>query len=636
MRVGIRAKLVILLILVAGLPLVAALAVVLFAGSTSRIATAGDDLRANAVSEALARSDSLSDKYIGEIRQGANDCALLQILRSADKPMPKAEVDRLQSIWHAIPITSQPMAGILNNPISTKLHDLQLADAKINSMIVTDRFGQTVAATARTNNFYQADKDWWRQTYNNGSPRVYVPQINFGPESSNWAIELCVPVMDEGTFLGVIRAEIDMGRWLAELRFASTAYPVKPMFVSQDGWIIWRENETPFKKRVPQWHGPVATGGRGWRITKDGEMQGFAPVSIPETIRQYNVKAPQWEFVLYMPESTVLWPIYRRGIMVAGVVLAIIAVILLLGVWLAERSIVQRIRKLEMATRSVARGDFTHRIDDSWVGRRLLGSDEIDDLAHDFNEMVDRVQSSHDALSAANDLKVDFIRVAGHELRTPVSYMLGMSRLLKDSTDPGKLLYAVQSMGSKAKRLDEIIQAMFKLMPDQMAIGQLNYRDIVLAELLEEVYLDSFPFVEKRSQRLIIENDDPKIAIKADREKLRDIIENLVMNAIKFTPDQGIIHIRVNKQLGGFILIAVQDQGPGIPDAEMRHIFKPFFSGGDVLKHSSGEGFGKRGMGLGLAIVKYFVELHGGTVGVSTGPAGSIFTVSLPEQPPEA
>jgi signal transduction histidine kinase len=624
-----------LLILVAGLPLVAALAVVLFAGGTSRIATAGDDLRANAASEALTRSDSLSDKYIGEIRQAANDWALLQVLRSADKPMPNAEVDRLESMWHSIGPTSQPMAGILNNPISAKLHDLQLADAKINSMMVTDRFGQTVAATARTNNFYQADKDWWRQTYNNGSPQVYVPQINFGPESSNWAIELCVPVMDEGTFLGVIRAEIDVGRWLAELRFASTAYPVKPMLVSHDGLIISRENETPFQKRAPQWQGPIATGGRGWRITRDGEMQGFAPISIPDAVRQYKVKAPQWEFVLYVPESTVLWPIYRRGIVVGGVALAIIAVILLLGVWLAERSIVQRVRKLETATRSVARGDFTHRIDDSWIGRRLLGSDEIDDLAHDFNEMVDRVQSSHDALSAANALKVDFIRVAGHELRTPVSYMLGMSRLMKDSTDPGKLLYAVQSMGAKAKRLDEIIQAMFKLMPDQMAIGQLNYRDVVLAELLEEVYLDSFPFVEKRSQRLIVENDDPRITIKVDREKLRDIIENLVMNAIKFTPDQGIIHIRVSKQLGGFVLIAVQDQGPGIPDAEMKHIFKPFFSGGDVLKHSSGEGFGKRGLGLGLAIVKYFTELHGGTVGVATGPTGSVFTVSLPEQPLE-
>jgi signal transduction histidine kinase len=625
-----------LLILVAGLPLVAALAVILFEGSTSRIETAGDSLRASAASEAFARSDYLADKYVGEIHQLAQDSDLLQMLRSADKELPKAEQDRRDSIWHSIPLTSQPMAGILNNPVSAHLRGLLLADAKVNAMMLTDRFGQTVAATARTDDFYQADEDWWLQTYNKGSPQIYIPQINFGPESSNWAIEICVPVMEGKVFLGVIRAEIDMGRWISDLKFTSTAYPTKPMLVSTDGLIISRDNEKPFQNRAPQWSGPIAKGGQGWRVTKDGEMQGFAPISMPNLIGQYKVKAPQWEFVLYAPQSAVLWPIYRRGIMTGGAVLVLIAVIVLLGVWLADRSIVQRIKKLEMATRSVARGDFTHRIEDSWIGRRILGSDEIDDLAHDFNEMVDRVQSSHDALSAANDLKVDFIRVAGHELRTPVSYMLGMSRLLKDSTDAGKLLYAVQSMGAKAKRLDEIIQAMFKLMPEQMAIGQLNYQDITLAELLEEIYLDSFPFVEKRSQRLIIENDDPKITIKADREKLRDIIENLVMNAIKFTPDHGIIHIRVNKQLGGFVLLAVQDQGPGIPDAEMKHIFKPFFSGGDVLKHSSGEGFGKRGMGLGLAIVKYFVELHGGTVGVSTGPAGSIFTVSLPEQPPEA
>jgi signal transduction histidine kinase len=501
--------------------------------------------------------------------------------------------------------------------------------------MVTDRFGQLAAATGRTDDFYQADEEWWQQTYNDGSPQIYIPQINFGPESSNWAIELCVPVMEGKTFLGVVRAQIDLDRWVSDLRFVSAVYPTKPMLVSREGWIISRGNEKPFRNRAPEWHGPITAGSQGWRTTKDGEMQGFAPISIPNVLRQYKVKAPQWEFVLYTPESAVLWPTYRLSMITAGAGLTIIAVILLLGVWLAERSIVQRIRRLETATRSVARGDFTHRIEDSWVSRRLLGSDEIDDLAHDFNEMVDRVQSSHDALSAANDLKVNFIRVAGHELRTPVSYMLGMSRLLKDSTDAGKLLYAVQSMGAKAKRLDEIIQAMFKLMPDQMAIGQLNYRDIVLAELLEEVYLDSFPFVEKRNQRLIVESDDPKITIKADREKLRDIVENLVMNAIKFTPDHGVVHIRVSKQLGGFILISVHDQGAGIPDEEMKHIFKPFFSGGDVLKHSSGDGFGKRGMGLGLAIVKYFVELHGGTVGVSTSPAGSIFTVSLPEQPPE-
>jgi signal transduction histidine kinase len=624
-----------LLVLVAGLPLVAALAVILFAGGQSRITTAGETLKASAASEAYARSDSLGDKYIGEIRQAAQDSALLQMLRSADKELPKAEQARLDSTWHALALTSQPLAGILNNPISAHLHELQMADAKITSLMVTDRFGQLAAATGRTDDFYQADEEWWQQTYNDGSPQIYIPQINFGPESSNWAIELCVPVMEGKTFLGVVRAQIDLDRWVSDLRFVSAVYPTKPMLVSREGWIISRGNEKPFRNRAPEWHGPITAGSQGWRTTKDGEMQGFAPISIPNVLRQYKVKAPQWEFVLYTPESAVLWPTYRLSMITAGAGLTIIAVILLLGVWLAERSIVQRIRRLETATRSVARGDFTHRIEDSWVSRRLLGSDEIDDLAHDFNEMVDRVQSSHDALSAANDLKVNFIRVAGHELRTPVSYMLGMSRLLKDSTDAGKLLYAVQSMGAKAKRLDEIIQAMFKLMPDQMAIGQLNYRDIVLAELLEEVYLDSFPFVEKRNQRLIVESDDPKITIKADREKLRDIVENLVMNAIKFTPDHGVVHIRVSKQLGGFILISVHDQGAGIPDEEMKHIFKPFFSGGDVLKHSSGDGFGKRGMGLGLAIVKYFVELHGGTVGVSTSPAGSIFTVSLPEQPPE-
>ncbi|MCK4602319.1 MAG: sensor histidine kinase, partial [Phycisphaerae bacterium] len=91
----------------------------------------------------------------------------------------------------------------------------------------------------------------------------------------------------------------------------------------------------------------------------------------------------------------------------------------------------------------------------------------------------------------------------------------------------------------------------------------------------------------------------------------------------------------VGRQLGERVSIAVQDQGSGIAVGDLPHIFEPFFSGSDVMKHSSGQlGYQKRGMGLGLAVAKRFTELHGGTVSVSSGPSGSTFTVSIPSQPP--
>ncbi len=236
----------------------------------------------------------------------------------------------------------------------------------------------------------------------------------------------------------------------------------------------------------------------------------------------------------------------------------------------------------------------------------------------------------HEALHVANELKTNFIRVAGHELRTPVSYILGAVRLLKDSRDPDKLLHAIQVMGAKAKRLDEIIQGMFKLIRQERYGEEMHFGDVTIGELVEEVQLDVFSFINRRNQKLLIEGADGVPVIRGDKSKLRDVIENLVMNAIKFTPDGGKIGLTVSED-DGWLTVAVSDQGPGIPPAELKHIFEPFYSGGDVLKHSSGMiGYEKRGIGLGLAIVQYFVGLHGGTVDVETGSGGSTFRVRIP------
>ena len=116
---------------------------------------------------------------------------------------------------------------------------------------------------------------------------------------------------------------------------------------------------------------------------------------------------------------------------------------------------------------------------------------------------------------------------------------------------------------------------------------------------------------------------------------LYDVIENLVMNAIKFTPDGGVVEVAVGAELGGRVSIAVKDQGPGIPQIDLPHIFEPFFSGGEVLQHSTGRsGYEKRGMGLGLAIVRHFIQLHAGTVTVSAGKSGTVFAITIPIEPP--
>ncbi|HNX26570.1 MAG TPA: ATP-binding protein, partial [Phycisphaerae bacterium] len=178
------------------------------------------------------------------------------------------------------------------------------------------------------------------------------------------------------------------------------------------------------------------------------------------------------------------------------------------------------------------------------------------------------------------------------------------------------------------------IQAMFKLIPEQSLSERVRYTSIRIEKFLADVDEAMKPWVERRHQKLIIKDETNNSIISADEGKLRDIIENLLMNAVKFTPDEGWIKLTVQRRLGGLVAFQVTDQGPGIPEADQPHIFEPFFSGSDTLHHSTGKsGFGKKGMGLGLAIVKHFVDLHRGTISFISGPTGTTFTVEIPADP---
>ena len=128
---------------------------------------------------------------------------------------------------------------------------------------------------------------------------------------------------------------------------------------------------------------------------------------------------------------------------------------------------------------------------------------------------------------------------------------------------------------------------------------------------------------------------DPALgSAEIDPPKVGDILTNLLVNAIKFSPDGGTIEVTGEPVGSDRVQIRVKDSGVGIDPADRRHLFEPFFTGYDTMHHSSGEfQFCKGGIGLGLCLVKMFVELHGGTVKVDSSPGtGSTFTIDLPRR----
>jgi signal transduction histidine kinase len=554
--------------------------------------------------------------------------------------LSQQDLDERDKKWQTIPDGHPWMAEVLRNPVAQRLRQVQAVDGRIRQLLITDRFGQLAASTNRTQRFNDAGEEWWQQSYAEGKGKVFIPQVAYNTEMSNaWTIDLCVPIKSGDRVIGVAKAEIDVSQWV-ETVASSDGVPITRlpaniglMLVGKDGTIIYRRDMAPFTKRLADWRELQSPDSRtGWRVSDD-ELQAYAPLRLPESVVGFRLSMPYWLVVMHTPRSSIMGPIYMLGAVSTAAGIVVIGVVIV-GVVLVDRSLIRRILKLQKVTRGVAKGDFSQRFRLEKPGAKILGRDEIDELAGDLNSMIQHVERSTTELQSANELKSNFIRVAGHELRTPVSYILGMARLLKDSNDATRLCFAVQSMGAKARRLNEIVQAMFKLMPEGLRGEGMRYTRIQLGELLEEIYIDLFPFVELRGQRLIIEMMDRLPPVTADRDKLRDIIENLVVNGIKFTPDGGVVKVRCSLQLGERVMISVQDQGPGIPESELPRLFQPFYSGSDVLTHSTGEtGYQKRGIGLGLAIVRHFAELHHGTVHVSSSPTGATFSVTIPIEP---
>ena len=134
-------------------------------------------------------------------------------------------------------------------------------------------------------------------------------------------------------------------------------------------------------------------------------------------------------------------------------------------------------------------------------------------------------------------------------------------------------------------------------------------------------------------QQLVIDAPAELGRIRIDAAKIRDCVNNLLLNAIKFTPDGGRIELAARRTPGDAAHIRVTDAGVGIDAASLPRLLQPFFTGFDHRHHSSGRfEFGARGMGLGLSTVKAFVEMHGGTVEVASEPGrGTTVEITLPD-----
>jgi signal transduction histidine kinase len=273
------------------------------------------------------------------------------------------------------------------------------------------------------------------------------------------------------------------------------------------------------------------------------------------------------------------------------------------------RYIVVPVRRTARAARRLAAGDLTARVAEE-------GDTEPVELARSFNTMAASLQEGE-------RLKDEFFALVSHELRTPLTSIIGYLELVLDdedelSADARRFLEVVDR---NAKRLLRLVGDM--LFVAQVEAGRLSLEsepvdlDTVTAEAVEAAQ----PAAERGGVRLTLTAGGTVRPLSGDRDRLGQMLDNLISNALKFTPEGGRVEV-VLRNAGDHAALEISDTGMGIPDAEQQQLFERFF------RASSATSRAVPGAGLGLAIVKTIVEAHGGTVGL-TSREGEGTTVRL-------
>ena len=240
-----------------------------------------------------------------------------------------------------------------------------------------------------------------------------------------------------------------------------------------------------------------------------------------------------------------------------------------------------------------------------------------------------RVNKSQDQVAQLDRMKSDFIAIASHELRTPLGLILGHATFLREVIQP-EYQTQLNIIIRNSLRLKEIIDSIANMDNAEHGMASLRAGLISIRRIVEEV-MDSFqPEAGNKHIALSSETEPDDLLVEGDAAKISIILNNVVRNAIDFNNPGGHVTIAA-KQIPGYIQISVIDDGIGIPEKDLPHVFERFYQVESHLtrKHA--------GMGLGLSVAKVMTELHGGRISAeSVEGKGSNFTILLPENAGQA
>lgn len=355
-------------------------------------------------------------------------------------------------------------------------------------------------------------------------------------------------------------------------------------------------------------HDWLQTAAQGEMITEGGWSDGVLGyfIASPLSLQENNLNT---QLVMVMVFHD-LDHEYRQMVFMILITFTIIFVVAGIFLWFISKKITAPLQEMNNSALQFAKGDFTKSV-------RVKTHDEIGQLGETFNYMA--IQ-----LNSLEETRKEFIANVSHDLRSPLTSVNGFLIALLDGTIPEKRReHYYLLMKDETERMIKLVNDtldMTHLEAGQIKIVPKNYN---LTKQLQMLAVKLEPHLANKEIEIQIIPDHQDIIVVADPDRIEQALINLVQNAIQNSPDQSVIKIYLEKQ-SDHVHIRIQDQGEGISEEQLEHIWKRFYKTDKARSN-------KTGIGIGLAIVKSIMDLHDTEITVISRPGeGTTFAFSLP------
>jgi signal transduction histidine kinase len=469
-------------------------------------------------------------------------------------------------------------------------------------LFLTNQYGANVAQSGKTTDYRQDDEGWWQEAKVNG---ISIGKTEYDESAKTDVIPIGVRIADnDGNFVGVLKAALSVRSIIREAEI-STQYEdtTQVNIITDEGRLIYSTKAFIFNENISDhsFFDKLQSGQqRGFFVNDEESKKELVAYVRPSHLEVLGKQ--DWIVVIKheIGEVGILSGMItlRENIIITSAI--IVGMAIGLGI-IFSRSISNPITKLTHLAKEIGKENFDVKVN-------LRGSGEI-------ARLVKNMQDMGTALKNAKKQKAEFISMITHELKTPLTPIIGFSQALRDSEILGPLspkqLDAVETISKNAHRLQSIIGDLLDSHRLDMGKIKFNYTKVDVAELTYSVTTNFTKEIESKKIQFIV-NATPPMVITTDKQRVEQVLTNIVANSMDFvSKDTGKISVSAKLEKD-HVLFTIQDNGTGIPPEEINNVFDSFSQIETKLTRKHG------GAGLGLAICRSLVTRLGGKIWVES------------------